>query len=239
MVLTRAQVYILSREELIAELLNFSDITDQLNGLNSRFEDFIKKNDKLNSELLISKNYNSLLLKRIINLECYALNTTQYVCRETIEINYIPQSIPSALLENKVCQVLSLTVTTVTPDDLEACHRMKNKEKVIDRFKDRKQRNKVIFNRKELKLKGEQLRDLQSGPSFFINDSMCFDSQSLFYKCWQLKNVGKLFSFWFFNNTLNVKIIENGLVTKVFHIIDLKNLLQFDSIEELINNPSS
>ena len=141
MVLTRAQVYILSREELIAELLNFSDITDQLNGLNSRFEDFIKKNDKLNSELLISKNYNSLLLKRIINLECYALNTAQYVRRETIEINSIPQSIPSALLENKVCQVLSLTVTTVTPDGLEACHRMKNKEKVINKFKDRKQRN--------------------------------------------------------------------------------------------------
>ena len=43
MVLTRAQVYNLSREELIAELLNFSDITGQLNGLNSRFEDFIKK----------------------------------------------------------------------------------------------------------------------------------------------------------------------------------------------------
>ena len=99
------------------------------------------KFDKLNSELLISKNYNSLLLKRIINLECYALNTAQYVRRETIEINSIPQSIPSALLENKVCQVLSLTVTTVTPDGLEACHRMKNKEKVINKFKDRKQRN--------------------------------------------------------------------------------------------------
>ena len=37
---------------------------------------------------------------------------------------------------------------------------MKNKEKVIVKFKDRKQRNKVIFSRKELKSKGEQLRDL-------------------------------------------------------------------------------
>ena len=48
---------------------------------------------------------------------------------------------------------------------------MKNKEKVIVKFKDRKQRNKVIFSRKELKSKGEQLRELQFGPSFFINDS--------------------------------------------------------------------
>ena len=156
-----------------------------------------------------------------------------------MEINPIPQSIPSTDLENKVCQAVSLTGTTVTPDDLQACHCMKNKEKVIVKFKDRKQRNKVIFSRKELKSKGEQLRDLQFGPSLFINDSMCFENQPLFYKCCQLKNVGKLFSFWFFNNTLNVKLTENGSITKVFHIIDLKNFLQVDSIEELINNPSS
>ena len=116
---------------------------------------------------------------------------------------------------------------------------MKNKEKVIVKFKDRQQRNKVIFNWKELKSKGEQLRDLQFGPSLFINDSMCFENQPLFYRCWQSKNVGKLFSFWFFNNTLDDKLTENGPVTKIFHIIDLQNLLQVDSIEELINNLSS
>ena len=117
-----AEVNNLSREELIEELLKFSDITDQPSGLNSRFEDFIKKHDKLNSELLLSRNCNSLLLKRVVNSERNALNTAQYVRRETIEINPIPQSIPSADLENKVCQALSLTGTTVTPDDLQACY---------------------------------------------------------------------------------------------------------------------
>ena len=132
-----------------------------------------------------------------------------------------------------------MTGTTVTPDDLQACHRMKNKEKIIVKFKDRKQRKKVIFNWKELKTKGEQLRDVQFGPSLFINDSMCFETQSLFYKCRQLKNVGKLFSFWVFNNTLKVKLIENGPIPNIFHIIDLENLLQVDRTEGLINNPSS
>ena len=103
MVLTRAQVDNLSREELIEELLKFSDITDKLNGLNNRFDVFIKKYDELNSELLISKNFNSLLLKQVTNLKRNALNNAQYVCRETIEINPIPQSIPNANLENKVC----------------------------------------------------------------------------------------------------------------------------------------
>ena len=200
--MTRAQVDNLSREELIEELLKFSDITDKLNGLNNRFEDFIKKYDELHSELLISKNCNSLLLKRITNLERDAVNNAQYVRRETIEINPIPQSIPNTDLEIKVCQALSLTGTTVTPDDLQACHHMKNKEKVIVKFKDRKQRNKVIFSRKELKSKGKQLRELQFGSPLFINDSMCCENPSLFYKCCQLKNVRKLFFFLVFQKRI-------------------------------------
>ena len=99
-----------------------------------------------------------------------------------------------------------------------------------------KSKETVIFNRKELKLKGQQLWDVQFGPSRFLNDHMCFEDQSLF---WKWKNVSQLFSFWFFNNTLNVKLIKNSLITKIFHSIDLENLLQNDSIEELLNNPSS
>ena len=224
MVLTRAQVDNLSREELIKEFLRFSDITDQLNGLNSRFEDFIKKCDKLNSELIIFKNGSSLLLKRVVNLERNALNTAQYIRREPIKINLIPQSIPSTNLKNKVSQVLSLTGTTVTRDNLQVCHCMKKKEEVTVKFKDRQQTIKVTFNLKELKLKGDQLQDLQFGPSLFINGSTFFENQSLFYRYWQLKNVGKLFFFWFFNNTLNVELIEKGPVTKIFYIIDLENL---------------
>ena len=95
MVLTRVQVDGLSREELIEELLlNFSDIMDELNVLNNRFQDFVKKYNKINSELLILKNCNSLLLKRVTNLERNALNNAQYIRRETIEINPIPQLTP-------------------------------------------------------------------------------------------------------------------------------------------------
>ena len=79
MVLTTAQVDNLLREELIEELLKFSDIIDKLNGLNSRFEDFIKNHDKLNSELLISKNCSSLLLKHVTNLERNALTLSMFI----------------------------------------------------------------------------------------------------------------------------------------------------------------
>ena len=98
-----------------------------------------------------------------------------------LEINPVPQSISHDELEQSVCHVLSLTGTTVKPDDIHACHRMKNKEKVIDKFRDRKQRNDVIFKRKELKSKMTELKALQFGQSLFINDSMCFKNQVLFY----------------------------------------------------------
>ena len=93
----------------------------------------------------------------------------------------------------------------VKPEDLDACHRMKKKVKMIIKFKNRKQRNEVIFKQKQLKSKGEDLLALQFGRSLFIKDSMCFENQVLFYECGRLKNTGKIFSNWIFNNTLHVK----------------------------------
>ena len=82
---------------------------------------------------------------------------------------------------------------------------MKKKVKMIIKFKNRKQRNEVIFKQKQLKSKGEDLLALQFGRSLFIKDSMCFENQVLFYECGRLKNTGKIFSNWIFNNTLHVK----------------------------------
>ena len=71
-----------------------------------------------------------------------------------LDINSVPHSVNNVDLEEKVCKVLSFTGTKVKPDDLDACHRMKKKDKVIIKFKNRKQRNDVILKRKELSQKG-------------------------------------------------------------------------------------
>ena len=65
-------------------------------------------------------------------------------------------------LEEKVCKELSLTDTKVKPDDLDACHRMKKKDKMIIKFKNRNQRN-MIFKQKELNSKGDDPLALQFG----------------------------------------------------------------------------
>ena len=59
MVFTRAQLDTISREELAEELIKCSNIADQIKILTDRFNDVIGKYEKLESDLVISKNCNS------------------------------------------------------------------------------------------------------------------------------------------------------------------------------------
>ena len=74
------------------------------------------------------------------------MNNAQYNRRETFEINPVPPNIVDDVLEQSVCQALSLTGISVEPDDLQACYRMRKKDRVIIKFKCRKQKHHVISN---------------------------------------------------------------------------------------------
>ena len=78
-----------------------------------------------------------------------------------LEINPVLYSINSVDLEERVCKALPLTGAKVNSDDLGACQRMKNKDKMIIKFKNKKQKNDIIFKQKELKSKGDDLLALQ------------------------------------------------------------------------------
>ena len=130
--LTRSQIESLTREELIEELLPISDISCQLQALNYRFDTFAVK------DLLVTKNCNTLLHQRIIQLERNAVNHAQYQQRESLEIKKVPHDIEDNVLEETVCRAFSLTGHEVTTDDLHACYRLRNKDRVILKFKDRK-----------------------------------------------------------------------------------------------------
>ena len=91
-----------------------------------------------------------------------------------LEINPVPYSINNIDLEENVCKVVSLTGTKVISDDLDAFHIEKTKDKVIIKSKNRKQRNDVIFKRKQLKSKGDDLVAFQFGRSLYINENIYF-----------------------------------------------------------------
>ena len=114
--------------------------------LNDRFNDFEAKYEMVNSNLLITRRCNDLLLEHITQLECDNLNNTQYNRRETLKINPVPSDIADNVLEQSVCKALSLTGISVEPDSLQACHHTRKKDRIIIKFKCRKQKHCVLLN---------------------------------------------------------------------------------------------
>ena len=238
MVRTRSQLEHLSKDILIDELMSIKDIFSKLVNLMTQFDDFTRRFEILSSELAVSKNCNQLLSERIIQLERNAVNNAQYHRRESIEINPVPASISNEELEDNVCKALSLTGHEVIPDDLQACHRLKKKEIVIVKFKSRKQKRKILIDRKNLRNKSENLSQLKFTGKLFISESMCQENHQLMYKCRQLKNAGKINSMWFWNNVINVKLNEEVNLRKIYHIIDIEKVLGVDNLDGFINNTS-
>ena len=176
----------------------------------------------LSSELSATKNCNCLLNKRIVKLEKNAVKNAQYHRHESLEINPVSTSISNEVLEHNIYKALSLTVHKVKPNDLQACHRLKKEDTVIVKFKCRKQERSVLIDRKNLHNKPDVLNQLKFSSRLFISESMCHENHQLADKCRQLKNVCKIYSTWFWNNTVNVKLDETRKPVKIHQIIDIE-----------------
>ena len=155
-------------------------------------------------------------------MERNAVTNSQYSRRETIELNPIPAEIYEDVLEDSICKALSLTGVNVVPEDLQACHRMKRSDRVIVKFKCRKQKQSLIYKRKNLGTKSQELTNLKFSGRLFVSESMSHENQQLAYKCRQLKSARKIHSTWFFNNVINIKLTEHERIHKIFHVTDIQ-----------------
>ena len=170
MVPTRTRIENLIREELTEELLQISDISSQLKALNDRFDTFTGEHEELQSDWLIAKNFNTLIHQRIVQLDRNAVNNAQYHWRKSLEVILMPPEIEDNVLEETVCRAISLTENEVTPDDLQACHRLKSKDRVILKFKDRKLKRSIQKNRNVLQQKSLKLSQLKFFGKIFISE---------------------------------------------------------------------
>ena len=177
----------------------------------------------VNSNLSISRR-NELLLELITQLDRNNLNNARYNRTETPEINPVPSDMADDVLEQSVCQALSLTGISVEPDDLQSCHRMRKKDRVIIKFNCRKKKHRVLSNRKTLQNKSLDLTELTFSGKLIVNESMCHENQKLAYKCHQLKSGRKIHLTWFNNSTFHIKLEENGLIHKIFHPTDMEKI---------------
>ena len=65
---------------------------------------------------------------------------------------------------------------------------------------------------------------------------MCRKNHQLARKCCQLKSSCKIHLTWFYNTTLYIKLVEKGLIHKIFHPMDKEKVLGVGNLDECISN---
>ena len=99
----------------------------------------------------------------------------------------------------------------------------------------KKKRNDIIFNKKSLNGKSEELKNLGFMPAkLFVSDSMCHENHQLFYRSRQLKRQGLLHSAWFFSNCIYIKVGENSDATKIKHLYNTEKALNMENIDSYL-----
>ena len=112
-----------------------------------------------------------------------AVTNSQYSRGETTELNPVPAEIHEDVLEESICKALSLAGVNVVPEDLHACYRMKRSDRVIVKFKCRKQKQSLIYKPKNLGTKSQEFTNLKFSGRLFVSESMSNENQRLAYKC--------------------------------------------------------
>lgn len=223
MVLTRAAVEKMSKEELVNMVLNYDKTMEStLADLNKEISKINKNFEKLESELSISKTVNNALHKRVIQLEKQCWRNEQYSRRECIEVVGLPDS----TTDNEVCSVFKKIGVDVSVDNIEACHPLKsdNKNKIIVKFSKRKDCQAVLENKKKLKNLSNEELGLETNSKVFVNESLCKYYKLLWSQCKSLWNDKMIFAFWTTNGSLKLKFRQDGRVHTISHLEDLKEL---------------
>ena len=91
----------------------------------------------------------------------------------------MPSDIRDNILEETVYRVISLSGHDVTLDDLHACHLLKNKGRVISKFKERKLKYSIQIRIKVLQEKFLKLSKLKFSGKLFNDESMYYENQQL------------------------------------------------------------
>ena len=90
------------------------DVLVEIRKLNVNFQ-------KLESEVSITKNTNTLLQKRVVDLERECWANAQYSRRECLELVGIPASLSHDSLEDKVLNVFDKMGCHIQKENVEAC----------------------------------------------------------------------------------------------------------------------
>lgn len=126
-----------------------------------------EQNNELRSEL-------GVMQKRLAEAESRLLLSEQYSRNKNIEIKGIEEN-ANENVTDIVCKLGALADVPVTPDDIEACHRVPSKAKpnpIVVQFAKRQKRDDLIEKARKIRLSNKDFGKSSSSP-VYVNDHLC------------------------------------------------------------------
>ena len=174
---------------------------------------------QLRSELGVTKNVNNLLLTRLTTLERQCWANAQYSRRECLDIVGIPREVSGEVLEEKVLNIFGKLGCDISPDRIEACHRVgRTNDTVIVKFSRRKDCQHVWSVKKDLKKLTIADFKLPGNNKLFTNRSLCPYYKMLWSKSKKLHSLGKIHSFFISGDTIKIRVNENSSPLSKTHV---------------------
>ena len=137
-------------------------------------------------------------------------------------------------MEVNVSKIFDKLGVHVEGKDNQRCHHLKDNDRDIVEFSNKKDSLQVLRVKKDLKSLDPTKLDFPEGMRIFINESLCaYYRGGLWIKYKKLKGMGKLNVLFVFNGTIKVKMLENDPVKPVIHAADLKKMFSdigFDNL---------
>ena len=154
-----------------------------------------------------------------MNVSCMLRASIQEV--SAWKLTGIPISVPNDNMEEKVCQILSSIGVSVTPNELEACHRLKNKDRTIVKFVNRKTCVSALKNRRKLKETDQVDFGFPRESKLYLNESLCPYYRGIWGKCKGLLSEKLISRLWTYNGAVTIKISEDSDRLGITHDTDL------------------
>ena len=194
-----------------------SEIMNQIRKFNESFE-------KLQSELIVVKQVNSVLSERLVSMECQCWANVQYSRRECLELAAVPRSVSDGNLQETVLKIFGKVGCPMEGNNIEACYRISKKkyERIIVKFSRRKDCQNVLNAKKELRKLDMKEIDFPENNPIFVNQSLCTYYRVLWSKAKRLHSLKRISSFYVSGGNVKIKIKENSLLLPITHVNDLK-----------------
>ena len=127
-----------------------------------------------------------------------------------MEVVGIPMSVRDNVLQQKFCDVIQEIGVDICDRDIQACHRLKDKDQTIVKFTNRKDCLRILRVKRQLKGLDPSAVDLPEGTKIFINESLCPYYRGIWNKCKKLRDKQKVYQYYTINGLIRLRIEESG-----------------------------